>query len=157
MSFPSCSAMVLLAMLAIHCMANVLKTGLGASTSCRMAWMISGIRSWPSPTITDTNKQPCSIKIACIKEGIYRPTELLKSCLEQREIAGSGNHPSQIFAAFFRGLDGAIDSIFRAERLKRVDSLFFFGGCGGERGEDTGTLAHASTICFFSGMTQMKS
>ena len=44
-SFPSCSAISLLAMLAMHCMARVLKVGLRDSRSCRIDWMIRFIRS----------------------------------------------------------------------------------------------------------------
>ena len=46
-SFPSCSVNSLLAMLAMHCMASVLKVGLRDSRSCRIDWMIRFIRSWP--------------------------------------------------------------------------------------------------------------
>ena len=55
-SFPSCSVISLLAILAMHCMASVLKVGLRDSRSCRIDWMIRFIRSWPSLIITVTNR-----------------------------------------------------------------------------------------------------
>ena len=44
-SFPSCSVISLLAILAMHCIARVLKVGLRDSRSWQMDWMIRFIRS----------------------------------------------------------------------------------------------------------------